>query len=138
VRSRGQTGRAASALYGEARDRTGKLLGRVTPRLPAGEAAPAAPRLPADLQDGQRMAVDSDGGPRYRVVTERMAGGALVIAAIPLTEVDATLSRLLLIEGLVFGAVRYASRSGSPSIFVSSPLTPSTTRAPSRPSARSR
>ena len=65
----------SSALYGEARDATGKVLGRVTPRLPAGETAPAAPQLPAELGAGERLTVDSDGGPRYRVVTERAPDG---------------------------------------------------------------
>ena len=40
-----------SAVYGEARDAAGRMLGHVTPRLPAGETAPAAPRLPATICD---------------------------------------------------------------------------------------
>ena len=110
---RGPDAGLPSALYGEARDATGKVLDRVTPRLPAGETAPAAPQLPADLGAGERTIADSDGGPRYRVVTERAAGGGIVIAAIPLTETDATLSRLLVIEGLVFGAVLLALGFGA-------------------------
>ena len=85
----------------------------MTPRLPTGETAPAAPRLPADLGAGERIVVDSDGGPRYRVVSERAPAGEIVIAALPLTETDATLSRLLVIEGLVFGAVLLALGFGA-------------------------
>ncbi|MDP1848341.1 MAG: HAMP domain-containing sensor histidine kinase [Solirubrobacteraceae bacterium] len=111
-RGRGPDRALSTALYGEARDRTGAVLGRVTPRLPAGETAPAPPRLPAQLQAGRRLTADSDGGPRYRVVT-RSSGDGLVLAALPLTEVDATLSRLLLIEALVFGAVLLALGLGA-------------------------
>ncbi len=110
---RGPDAGLSSALYGEARDRSGTFLGRVTPRLPAGETAPAAPQLASGLGAGERTIADSDGGPRYRVVTEGLAGGGIVIAAIPLTETDATLSRLLVIEGLVFGAVLLALGLGA-------------------------
>jgi two-component system OmpR family sensor kinase len=102
-----------SAVYGEARDASGRTLGHVTPRLPAGETAPAAPKLPVDLRPGRRLTVDSDGGPRYRVVTQPSFGGGLVVAAIPLTEVDASLSRLLLIEGIAFGGVLLALGFGA-------------------------
>ena len=109
---RGPDAGLSSALYGEARDATGEVLGRVTPRLPAGETAPAAPRLPDELSPGRRLTADSDGGPRYRVVARRAPSG-LVVAAVPLTEVDATLSRLLLIEALVFGGVLLALGLGA-------------------------
>ncbi len=109
----GRDANLPSAVYGEARDASGTVLGHVTPRLPAGEDAPAPPRLPAVLDGGERLTVGSDGGPRYRVVTERMPGGGLVLAAIPLTDVDAALSRLLLTEGLVYGGVLLALGFGA-------------------------
>ena len=112
---RGPEASLPSALYGEARDAEGKVLGHVTPRLPEGEAAPAAPRLPSELAAGERRtvgAVAAD-GPRYRVMAEPSPGRGVVIAALPLTDVDASLSRLLRIEALVFGAVLLALGAGA-------------------------
>ena len=102
-----------SAVYGEARSAAGTLLGHVTPRLPRGETAPAAPKVPADIRPGDARTVDSDGGPRYRVIAERTATGETVVAAVPLTEVDAALSRLLRNEGLIFAAVLLALGAGT-------------------------
>ena len=112
---RGPEASLPSAVYGEARDATGRVLGHVTPRLPEGETAPSAPRLPSDLGAGERRTVDAvdSGGPRYRVTAEPTPSGGLVVAAIPLTEVDAALSRLLRIEALVFGAVLLALGAGA-------------------------
>ena len=108
----------SSAVYGEARDAAGRTLGHVTPGLPAGETAAAAPRLPAVMRAGERSTVGSQGddGLRYRAVAEALpggAGGGLTIAAVPLSDVDAALSQLLLIEGLVFGAVLIALGAGA-------------------------
>jgi two-component system OmpR family sensor kinase len=113
--NRGPGGNLPSAVYGEARDGAGKVLGHVTPGLALGETAPPAPKLPATMRPGEPITVGSvsTDGPRYRAIAERAAGGGLTIAAIALTEVDAALSRLLLIEGLVFGAVLIALGGGA-------------------------
>ncbi len=105
----------ASAAYGEVRDTAGQVLGHVTPGLPEGETAPAAPQLPARIAAGERRTVGSQGGGglRYRTVAVTSPGGGMTIAAVPLSSVDATLSQLLLIEGLVFGAVLLALGLGA-------------------------
>jgi len=114
-RDRGPGGNLPSAVYGQARSASGTVLGHVTPGLPPGDTAPPAPKLPADMQAGEPITVRSvaSNGPRYRAIAERVPAGGLTIAAIPLTEVDAALSRLLLIEGLVFGAVLIALGGGA-------------------------
>ena len=85
------------------------------PRLPAGETAPADPKLPAKIRTGEPITVGSvgSGGLRYRVIAAARADGGPTIAAMPLTEVDATLSQLLLIEGLVFSGVLLALGFGA-------------------------
>jgi two-component system, OmpR family, sensor kinase len=105
----------SSAVYGQSRDAAGHVLGHVTPGLPAGETAPAAPRLPARMHAGERRTVGSQGGGdlRYRTIAATNPAGGLTIAAVPLSDVDATLSQLLLIEALVFGAVLLALGAGA-------------------------
>ena len=105
----------STALYGQARDASGRVLGTVRPRLPSGDTAPAAPELPANIRPGRAFTVGSSGSGdlRYRVIAEPAPGGGMTIAALPLSEVDATLSQLLLIEGLVFGAVLLALGFGA-------------------------
>jgi two-component system OmpR family sensor kinase len=112
---RGPGGNLPAAVYGEARDAAGRVLGRVRPGLPAGQSAPAAPDLPAHLSAGEPLTVDAKDASdlRYRAVAHPLPGGGTTIAAIPLTEVDAALSQLLLIEGLVFGAVLLALGAGA-------------------------
>ena len=91
------------------------MLGEVRPRLPAGETAPADPKLPAKLPSDAAFTVGSvgSGGPRYRAIAQPSPDGGVTIAALPLTEVDATLSELLLIEGLVFSGVLLALGFGA-------------------------
>jgi two-component system OmpR family sensor kinase len=114
-RDRGPGGNLPSAVYGEARDAAGHFLGHVNPGLPPGQTAAPAPDLPAHLTVGEPITVGSKGtsGLRYRAVAAPVRGGGLTIAAIPLTEVDAALSGLLLIEGLVFGSVLLALGAGA-------------------------
>jgi two-component system OmpR family sensor kinase len=104
-----------SAVYGEARDASGRVLGRVRPGLALGQTAPPAPDLPANLRAGPPFNVGSTGssGLRYRVLVEPAPGGGVTVAALPLTDVDAALSRLLLVEGLVFGSVLLALGAGA-------------------------
>jgi two-component system OmpR family sensor kinase len=95
--------------YGERRDASGKLLGHVV--LSYGEKAPAAPDLPANLPVDRVITVDAkgDSGLRYRVLAtpEPFSSGTTVVA-VPLSEVDQTLSRLALVEALVIGAILLA------------------------------
>jgi two-component system OmpR family sensor kinase len=93
--------------FAQRRDASGKPI---TPNvvLSYGQKAPSPPKLPANLVAGKLITVDSTGDSslRYRV----RAGGrpdqqALTIVAIPLRDVDQTLSSLLEVEALVVGAV---------------------------------
>jgi two-component system OmpR family sensor kinase len=103
-----------SAVYGQARSASGQVLGHVTPLLREGDTPPAAPKLPARMTVGERRTVGSQGGElRYRTIAAAAPGGGLTIAAVPLSDVDATLSQLLLIEALVFSAVLLALGLGA-------------------------
>ena len=68
----------------------------------------ADPALPADMPVGEAFTVDGENGDdnSYRVYAEpdRFGSGVTVVAA-PLTEIEATLHRLLLLESLVIGGV---------------------------------
>jgi two-component system OmpR family sensor kinase len=71
----------------------------------AGEATPdvslAQAQASADA-NGRPFTVDAqeDGGPRYRVVARRFGAGEIGIIAQPLTDVDDTVNRLILVEVL--------------------------------------
>ncbi len=94
--------------YGEVRDADGTVRASVVLFL-NGQAAPAVPKLPAELPRGRTIDVDATAGDlRYRVFTRedpRRGAGALTVVAIPLAEVDRTLDRLLRVEALVITAV---------------------------------
>ena len=92
--------------YGERRDETGRVVDRAV--LSYGQSAPAAPDLPRDPPLGERFTVGSedDSGPRYRALAvPSRADAGTTIVAIPLSEVDQTLDRLLLVEALVIAGV---------------------------------
>ena len=89
--------------YGERRDASGKEIGHVFVNS-LGTTDPARPELPAELPLGKLVTVDAEGdsGLRYRVLahdTPHQPGTTVV--AVPLSEVDRTLDRLLLVEGIV-------------------------------------
>jgi two-component system, OmpR family, sensor kinase len=89
--------------YGERRDEDGDVVGR--PVVVAfGDDVPAEPDLPADLEPGEVRTVSSDAGD-YRVRANEAFGGGMVVVAVPLGGVDATLDRLLAVEALVIAAV---------------------------------
>jgi two-component system OmpR family sensor kinase len=77
----------------------------------------AQPRLPRRLTPGTTFTADAAGGDdvqfRVRVTPDPDGSGGLLVAAIPLTEVDQTLERLLLVEGLVIGGVLLALGVGA-------------------------
>jgi two-component system OmpR family sensor kinase len=93
-----------AGTYAQQRDAAGRVLGGTF--LVRGETVPTAPRLPSRLAAGEHQSIGS-GTQRYRVYamrTPRLAGQTTVVA-IPFADVDATLSQLLLVEGLVIAAV---------------------------------
>jgi two-component system, OmpR family, sensor kinase len=95
--------------YGELRNAAGNSLGSVT--LSYGLSGLAKPKLPRQLPLDRPQTVDSSGksGPRYRVLATQVTGSTrTIVAAVPLSEVDSTLHRLLLVETIVIGGVLLA------------------------------
>ena len=96
-----------AGTYGERRTATGQRIGTgVT--LPAGQGLTANPDLPANPPLGKLFTVDGKDGDttRYRVLAQRDPGdGTILIAAVPYTEADQALDRLLGVEGLVIAGV---------------------------------
>jgi two-component system, OmpR family, sensor kinase len=92
--------------YGQRRDGAGKVLGAVV--ISYGQKVTARPALPARLPLDQPVTVDGrgEGQPRYRALaTPSPSGSGTTVVAVPLTEVDQTLRRLLAVEALVIGGV---------------------------------
>jgi two-component system OmpR family sensor kinase len=80
-------------------------------RYSSSEATPASPRIPASVPLEKPFTVASFGssGLHYRVyVIHDPEDTGLTVAAVPLREVEATLSRLRLVEGLVIAGVLVA------------------------------
>jgi two-component system, OmpR family, sensor kinase len=90
--------------YAEHRDATGTVDARQV--FDYGQDITADPALPADIPLGEPFTVDGANGDdkRYRVYAEAFGDGVIVVAA-PLTDEDAALSRLLLLESLVIAGV---------------------------------
>ncbi|MEA2245345.1 MAG: two-component system, OmpR family, sensor kinase [Solirubrobacteraceae bacterium] len=109
----GGIGLAPAGTYAEQLDAAGRVIaGPTVLALPSGETKPAAPELPAHLSAGYRGTVGSTGTSelRYRVYaapTPQAASG-LTVVAVPYTEIEATLERLLVVEALVIGGVLVA------------------------------
>jgi len=92
--------------YGQRRSSTGQILGSVP--FTYGEAAPAPPKLPAQVPLGRIFTVASTGssGLHYRVFANRdPEDSGITLVAVPLTEVKQTLNRLLVVEALVIAGV---------------------------------
>ena len=88
--------------YGQLRDASGAVLGHTA--ISYGQKLPPAPKIPAKLGIGKPITVSSvsSGGPRYRVVASRdLNDSGITVVAVPLREVDQTLSRLVRVEALV-------------------------------------
>ena len=65
-----------------------------------------APKLPANLPLNKLTTVKpSNSSTRYRVLATSDYGGGTTVAAVPMQDVDQTLHRLLLVEGLVIAGV---------------------------------
>ena len=118
-RSQGPEGPAAHGpgvslppgTYGQRRDSTGRVLGSKLIKYSPNEATPAAPKLPASVPLNSFFTVGSVGssGLRYRAYARRdPEDTGVTIVAVPLREVDQTLNRLLLVEGLVIVGVLLA------------------------------
>ncbi|MDO8186863.1 HAMP domain-containing sensor histidine kinase [Conexibacter sp. JD483] len=86
----------------------GARLGAVTIRL-GDETVTAQPQLPKTLEPNTTFTAAAKGGDdvqfRVRVTPDPDGSGGLLVAAIPLTEANQTLDRLLLVEGLVIAGV---------------------------------
>jgi two-component system, OmpR family, sensor kinase len=67
----------------------------------------ASPRIPEKLAVGKPITVSGRGPhePSYRVVASSLGPGEVAVVAIPLTAVDDTLHRLVLVEGLVIAGI---------------------------------
>jgi two-component system OmpR family sensor kinase len=100
--------------YGEQRGPSGNRVGSPVV-LSYGQASTPPPKLPRSLPVGRAITVPATrGDTRYRAlaVSTPLRSGTTVVA-IPLTEADQTLSRLLLVEGLVIAAVLLALGAGA-------------------------
>ena len=93
--------------YGEVRSAEGEVLEEVA--LAFSEETLPAPDLPAQLSEAP-VTVGSEGEAdlRYRAVAVPVPGGGSIAVAVPLSEVDRTLDRLLLVEALVIAGVLVA------------------------------
>jgi len=88
--------------YGQRRELSGRVIGSQT--ISYGQTPPPAPAIPAHVPIGRLFTVGSVGssGLHYRVFVSRDPEDAgLTLVAVPLSEVDQTLNRLLLVELLV-------------------------------------
>jgi two-component system OmpR family sensor kinase len=91
-------------LHAEIRSPDGTVLGSTA--FAPGADGVEPPALPADLAvppAGETVlrSVDTDDGSAYRVLTEQMRSGDLLVVAAPLSEVEGTLSRLVTVEIIV-------------------------------------
>jgi two-component system OmpR family sensor kinase len=89
--------------YGELRDASGAVVG--DPFVVSyAETRPAVPDLPRDLPANGTTTVPAEGGgePQFRVFATPLRGGTgTIVVAVPLLDLDDTLDRLLLVEGIV-------------------------------------
>jgi two-component system, OmpR family, sensor kinase len=97
--------------YGQRREASGRVIGHVQIKYSASETVPAPPSIPANVPLDKLVTVGSQGssGLHYRVFAQRDPDDSgITIAAVPLSEVDSTLHRLLLVEALVIAGALLA------------------------------
>jgi two-component system, OmpR family, sensor kinase len=95
--------------YAQRREASGKVLGSEV--ISFGQAKPPAPKIPAKVPVDKLFTVGSVGssGLQYRAIVFRdPEDSGLTLAAVPLGDVNQTLNRLLLVEGLVIVGVLVA------------------------------
>jgi two-component system OmpR family sensor kinase len=98
--------------FGQRRLPGGNVLRSVQIRYSSSEELPSAPRIPADVPVERLFTVGS-ADTSYRVFVSRdPEDPGLTLAAVPLTDVNDALSRLLLVEGAVIGGVLLALAAG--------------------------
>jgi len=95
-----------SGTYGEHRDPSGARVGEPFVVSYEGEAL-AAPDLPEQMPMNETITVDAEGAGEldYRARAEPIRGGVpgAIVVAMPLSDADATLDRLLVVELIVIG-----------------------------------
>jgi two-component system OmpR family sensor kinase len=95
--------------YGQRREASGKVIGRpVIIKYSTTESVRPAPKLPAQVPLGKLLSVDSVGTSdvHYRVYAlHDPEDSGITVVAVPLTDVDQTLQRLLVVEALVIAGV---------------------------------
>ena len=96
--------------YGQRRLADGAVLKTIRISYDSTEHLPALPRIPTRVPVEKLFTVPSSaGGPSYRAFVSRdPEDPGLTLTAVPLSEADSTLNRLLLVEGLVIGGVLFA------------------------------
>jgi two-component system OmpR family sensor kinase len=97
--------------YGQRREASGRVIGSRQIRYSSSESLPATPEIPTTLPLHTLLTVGSKGSGdlRYRVYAQRdPEDSGITVVAVPLSEVDSTLHRLLLVEALVVGGVLLA------------------------------
>jgi len=93
--------------YGQRREADGRVLGGHS-FFGYGQREPAVPRIPAKVALERLLTVGSYGssGLQYRIYATRdFDDGGITVVAIPMREMQQTLSHLLLVEGLVIAGV---------------------------------
>ncbi len=93
-----------AGTYGERRDANGKVIGEPIRFDYGSQTTGKAPKLPAKLPVSTPGHAHLVTAGNYRVLAAAR-GGAITVVALPLTDVNSTLHRLLAIEGLVAGGV---------------------------------
>ncbi|MEV3924870.1 sensor histidine kinase [Actinomadura coerulea] len=96
------TVRIPSEMYGQVRTTDGRSLGQNEAWSEAGH-----PRLPADLNKhvDRPFTVTGTGGSTWRILAEPIPGGAVIVLAFSLEEIDRTVQRLVVIDAIVGLAV---------------------------------
>jgi two-component system, OmpR family, sensor kinase len=103
----GPSGRLPVGTYGERRDASGRTVGSPVV-FSYGQDITADPKLPREIPTGRLFTVSGENGDdnRYRVIAERAPfGSGTTVVAVPMTEVDQNLRRLLIVEALVIAGV---------------------------------
>lgn len=85
-------------MYGQVRTTDGRPLGQNEAWSESGH-----PRLPADLNGriDRPFTVSGTGGSTWRILAEPIPGGALIVLAFSLDEIDRTVRRLVAIDAIV-------------------------------------